>query len=554
MCRKYDIPRHTFSSRIKAGWSVEKALTTKAQAYAVPCVDYLGRTFNTCRDMANFYNVPEFVFQNQILRNKDFKTTITRAYKKGQKFGTMIFSKFINFPYLEINKDNNTIVIDIETLLEAYHNSEDFNPIPDRKTNNGITDINRIGFPIYRATVDGQERICSYWQIIEYCWKNNYGMCKKKKKMKRTMIIYDHLGNKFNSLSAMLDKYVVTYVPFMYRLEKMHMSLKDALTSPIAMYDSTAIKCTDHLGNSFRTKADMCDYWRIPRHVYFSRIRSGWSDEKALTTPITKANQTTKKKTWTDHEGNKFDSIEEMCEHWNISKRQYMINIRNNCSIKDALTTVTEWTVCKDHLGNEYPSINAMCKHYGITKTTLRARIELGWTLEEILENPGKHINYKSVKDHLGNTYPSMKAMLDHYGTNYMTFKHRISKGHSLKDSLTKNFHIKKCKDHLGNEFAMLSDMLMYWNTKTGTFHKRCDDGLPMEECLCKINTRQNYGPNLKIIKKIDEDYYEIEFEDKPFIWSKSQIFDYYRKNCLPNEGKDLIIGRDKIETNCNSH
>ena len=65
-----------------------------------------------------------------------------------------------------------------------------------------------------------------------------------------------------------------------------------------------------------------------------------------------------------DHKGQNFTNVDAMCAHWNISKEQYMINIRNNCSIEEALTTVTKWTVCRDHLGNEFPSINAKTWFY----------------------------------------------------------------------------------------------------------------------------------------------------------------------------------------------
>jgi hypothetical protein len=189
----------------------------------------------------------------------------------------------------------------------------------------------------------------------------------------------DHLGNHYDSLSAMLRHYELDYSAFLYRREKLGMSLEEALTAPKMNKKSTAIPCEDHLGNHFNSKVEMCDYWRIPRNVYFRRIRDGWTQKDALTTPVKP--QSNKNRTVKDHLGNEYPTIDIMCEHWNISKKQYLINIRNNCSIEEALTTVTTETVCKDHLGNTYRSINEMCNHYGITKTVLRSRLELGWTL-----------------------------------------------------------------------------------------------------------------------------------------------------------------------------
>ena len=96
----------------------------------------------------------------------------------------------------------------------------------------------------------------------------------------------DHLGNEFPSRAAMLRHYHISAKAFEYRLETLHMTLEEALTSEHKEHMSTAISCTDHLGNTFPSKVAMCDYWRIPRTVYFRRIRNGWSMERALTEPL----------------------------------------------------------------------------------------------------------------------------------------------------------------------------------------------------------------------------------------------------------------------------
>ena len=45
------------------------------------------------------------------------------------------------------------------------------------------------------------------------------------------------------------------------------------------------IKCKDHTGREFASISDMCIFWAISRQLYSSRLRAGWSVEKALTTP-----------------------------------------------------------------------------------------------------------------------------------------------------------------------------------------------------------------------------------------------------------------------------
>lgn len=47
------------------------------------------------------------------------------------------------------------------------------------------------------------------------------------------------------------------------------------------------MKITDHLGNEFESIKDMCEFHHIPSKIYDNRVnRHHWSMEKALTTPL----------------------------------------------------------------------------------------------------------------------------------------------------------------------------------------------------------------------------------------------------------------------------
>jgi hypothetical protein len=367
------------------------------------------------------------------------------------------------------------------------------------------------------------------------------------------IIKIDHLGNEYKSMQAMLDHYGISYVPFMYRLQIMKLSLEEALTRPMNSNLATAIKCKDHLGNVFESKAAMCDHWHIPRTVFFRRQRQGWSLERSLTTPLDARYQhKTQTRFIKDHKGNIYSCIEEMCKAYNISKKQYLINIRNNCSIEEALTTITETDVIKDHKGNVYRSINEMCRTYGITKTTLRSRLELGWTLAEILERPQKLHPEKTVKDHLGNKYNSVNEMLEHYGISHIKYMERLKRGYTLEQALMgdANFAANECCDHLGNVFKKKKDMALYWNTKSASIWSKLKKGKSLEYALTNIAMRhnKNFGPGIAILKQIDKDYYEINLYGQKLVWNTDSIFDYYRKHCLKNEGQDLIIKRVNIK------
>ena len=347
--------------------------------------------------------------------------------------------------------------------------------------------------------------------------------------------VTDHLGNEFPSLSAMLSHYNINYSGFKYRINTLKMSLEDALTKPHKDALSTAITCTDHLGNTFPSKAAMCDHWRIPRTLFFRRIRDGWSLEKALTEPLQYTNGI--KTTIKDHKNNEFNTIDEMCAHWNISKKQYMENIRNNCTLEQALTTIVILDKTIDHKGNIYKSINEMCRAYNITKTVLRSRIELGWTLKEILENPNKKLNYQKCKDHQGNIFNSQKEMVAYHGVSETTFKQRQSRGWSLEDSLQNmNTHRVIITDHENNTFGSILELCLYWNITMSTFFGRKNKlKWPMKRTLTTITPGRydKFGPNLTIIKPMPNNYYEVCYKNNIYIWSSQQLYTYYRENIL---------------------
>lgn len=346
-------------------------------------------------------------------------------------------------------------------------------------------------------------------------------------------ICYDHLGNEFPSESSMLNHYGINYSGFHYRMNKLGWSLEDALTKPHKDRLSTAIECTDHEGNTFESKVAMCDYWHIPRTTFFRRLRDGWSLEKALTETVKHTNNMVQPVI--DPNGKKFTTIDNMCDYWNISKKQYMINIRNNCSLKEALTLKTQpKKYPEDHLGNKYTSINDMCRTYNITKTTLRCRIELGWSLKEILTNPNKKNPGKMVTDHEGNVYATQKDMLEHYNISSTTYKNRLNMGLSQKDALlSKNLQLCACKDHLGNHFETLQDMLSFWNVNPSTYHARKDKlKWPTEKILTTISRGKydTFSKNLIILKDFKNGYFEVKLKEHHCILSLNEILTIYRK------------------------
>lgn len=96
-------------------------------------------------------------------------------------------------------------------------------------------------------------------------------------------------------------------------------------------------------------------------------------------------------------------------------------------------------TYCKDHLGNKFPNKNAMCEHYHIKYHTFKRRIdEQHMSLKDALTIPVEKRQTGSCKDHLGNVFPSKKAMYKYYDISKDIVNKRIKKKKmSLKEALT---------------------------------------------------------------------------------------------------------------------
>ena len=124
----------------------------------------------------------------------------------------------------------------------------------------------------------------------------------------------DHLGNSYDSITSMCEAYGINPAAFSKRIQR-GKTLEQALTEPIrsrlckhydmdyntyvkrresgmskkealAVPKQTSRSCVDHLGNQFKSTADMRRYYGMDYSVYQNRIRIGWSVKDALTTKL----------------------------------------------------------------------------------------------------------------------------------------------------------------------------------------------------------------------------------------------------------------------------
>ena len=341
----------------------------------------------------------------------------------------------------------------------------------------------------------------------------------------------DHLGNTFTSIQEMADYWHIPDSTLSARLQKM--PIKDALT--LTTKELRGKTVTDHTGRTFPSVTAMCKAWGITTALYYGRLKCGYSIEDALTLPI--AEKPKNSKTIIDHEGNEFSSVSDLCEYWKIGRSTFNARIKNGWSQKDALTTPCakinsmkkqEWT---DHLGNKYESLNAMCKAHGITHHTFRTRLtKLGWSLEDAL-NPNITINNNETTDPFGNTFPTARDMYNYYNITESIYKYRTQKSNmTIFEAITKIPKNKKLTDHITIkkliEYPYYSvsidgkEDIWTFNQIIMYYHQYIMKPIPDN----KIN-----DPHLTVGKCIRFPDYEVTFDGCMEVWDYWKIINYRR-------------------------
>jgi hypothetical protein len=321
---------------------------------------------------------------------------------------------------------------------------------------------------------------------------------------------------------------------------------------------------TDNEGNTFSTYnnlaahygftsfSEMAEAHDIPPHVLRARI-------SRYHMPLTEAIHMEYKpaKPCVDHLGNKFDSEFHMARHYGQKYECLMSRLQKGMSLEEALTIKPKkgrWLTITDHKGNVFRSIRDLADYYGLSRTLVQSRYQQGLPIEKILHKGKlKTCQGNPVKDHYGNKFESFEAMARYYEIPPTTLKRYIqqkgSVAKALKALLPKHDHITT--DHLGHTFASVEDMSKYYNLsylyvynelKRGNTFQDILENMPYDNTGHYFKERSVFCPHLKVIRGIQNGFYEIEYLNENMVFHMDQMLALYRKSMLLNKGKDLII------------
>lgn len=187
MCRAYGLTRHRYSSRIKMGWPMERALTEPYVVNNKSFTDPAGREFPTMRDVANWYALPKYAFQGNAFDEGGFAElleTKIRSRFYGVVIAGLRIDRCVGFPYFLVDDHGYKCVLHYESVLDAYHDSAEFDPVPKTDANAGqIRVVKRLSFPYYLAEIGqaDEPEVYSYWELIRINAESNFGLKKDNK-------------------------------------------------------------------------------------------------------------------------------------------------------------------------------------------------------------------------------------------------------------------------------------------------------------------------------------------------------------------------------------
>ena len=287
-------------------------------------------------------------------------------------------------------------------------------------------------------------------------------------------------------------------------------------------------ECYDHLGNKYNSITSMCKAYGVNKTTFKFRISQGASIEEALTGTFTQ------KRVCYDHLGNKYKSQAEMCKAYDISCPAFNYRLRNGWTVEEALTSSKNYRIWHDHLGNSYKSMTAMCKAYNIGPNTFDSRLKRGYSVKEALTNKkSDKIVGQGTKceDHLGNSFESIEDMAKYWNTKVTTLKARLKQGLDVEAALTKPITTgigKPCNDSIGNNYTSIADMTKAYNKKRGSILDRLVHQNGIELIVACVSEDRF---SLRFIGLDNKAYYSVAWSNN-YVTAR-QIVEHYRPDLL---------------------
>lgn len=186
-----------------------------------------------------------------------------------------------------------------------------------------------------------------------------------------------------------------------------------------------------------------------------------------------------------EYRGKFYNNYHSLAKELGIPHSYIYNNLDKGMSIDDVVNNYSPKSVeIKDHLGNSFNSLKSMLDYYKISRNAYLSRVTRGWSLEEVLTIPvKKRREVKKYVDFKGNEFSSLSSMAKEYGISLPTIIKLLEEG-KTSEEVTYQLSQKSIKDHLGNSFPTTTKMTEHYGVHISTFLNRQHRGWSLEEAL----------------------------------------------------------------------
>lgn len=341
----YGLEAELVRTRLKRGWSLERALTTKAEGVtsSVRVTDHHGNIFNSITEMADAYGMKYNTLQGRLAKGWSVEDALTipttchdHAGKEYSSFSEMCkaYGKVPRTVKYRLKKG-----IDLGTALTAqdmgsYKTSSER---PEKINNKSTSSIS----PIMQKSVD------------------------TNKKAKRDFSCRDHVGNEYPSFSEMCRTYGKAPRTVRDRL-KNGIDLGTALTAQYVGGHKTLSERPRKTDNA----TDVCKQTSTKKKTRKKKTRKYIIDGKV------------------------YYSAKEIEREFGINVTTLSRRLQQGMTVEEAVRSDVEYhrprnTKIIDHKGREFKNLKEACRFYKIPHGTVVARLNAGWSQEEALCIPG---------------------------------------------------------------------------------------------------------------------------------------------------------------------
>ena len=177
MCRAWGVTRYCYESRLGLGWTQEQALSSPIVVNAKPCRDHMGRQFPASTYMALYLGLPRYVFQRTRRDLASLVPGLAAKYWSGRMCGRYAVQSCVRFPWFLVRDRGQHLVLHFEDLLDEYHRSPAFRPLPDTRLEGPrLRAVRPVRWPWYLCLLDGSHCVLSYRDLIKMHAASNFGM------------------------------------------------------------------------------------------------------------------------------------------------------------------------------------------------------------------------------------------------------------------------------------------------------------------------------------------------------------------------------------------